>query len=180
MLFKQGLLSKSILSLFALIFTLNLHAEMSYDLESASGQKYPTGPDQMMTPGKLCTTPTEKRYAEGIDYCERNVTTDTKNAVIAAYDKQLGYQIRTMNRGDFKIDHFIPLSIGGANDTENLWPQHKSVYKYSDPLELQLSQLMVAGRIKQAEAIKLIKDCKYNLPRCSEISHSLSRISLDR
>ena len=148
--------------------------------EAAGNAKYPTSPDTVLTPGKLCTTPTEKRYAEGIDYCARNVSSDLKNAIIKTYDVQLGYQIRTMDRGDFKIDHFIPLSIGGANDVENLWPQHKSVYQYSDPVELKLSQLMVAGKLKQAEAVRLIKDCKFNLPRCAEIEHSLDAIQAER
>ncbi|MFN3696370.1 MAG: HNH endonuclease signature motif containing protein [Pseudobdellovibrio sp.] len=149
------------------------------DFEASVSAKYPTAPDAELTPGRLCTTPTEKRYAENIDYCERDVSTDLKKFVIKEYDNRLGYTISSMNRADFKIDHFIPLSIGGANDPENLWPQHKSVYQHSDPVELKLSQLMVAGKLKQAEAIRLIKECKFNLPRCSDIEHSLNAIQTE-
>lgn len=128
--------------------------------------KYPIQPDPEMTPGKLCERGT-KRYAQQITYCERNVSSGEKNAIIADYDQELGFHIRTMNRGDFKIDHFIPLSIGGSNDVENLWPQHKTVYAYSDRLELLLFQAMEADKIAQAKAIEVIKECKLDLPKCA-------------
>lgn len=128
--------------------------------------KYPIQPDPEMTPGKLCERGT-KRYAQQITYCERSVSGGEKNAIIADYDQQLGFKIRTMNRMDFKIDHFIPLSIGGSNDAENLWPQHKSVYAYSDRLELLLFQAMEADKIQQMEAIRIIKECKLDLPKCA-------------
>lgn len=130
--------------------------------------KFPTQPDPKMTPGKLCDRG-QKRYAQGITYCERDVSTGMKNAIIADYDQELGYSIRSMNRGDFKIDHFIPLSIGGSNDAENLWPQHKSVYAYTDNLELLLFQAMEADKIVQAKAIEVMKECKLELPKCADL-----------
>lgn len=129
-------------------------------------EKYPIGPDPEKTPGKLCEHGV-KRYAQEITYCERNVSGGEKNAIIAEYDQELGFKIRTMNRMDFKIDHFIPLSIGGSNDAENLWPQHKSVYAYSDRLELLLFQAMQADKIQQMEAIRMIKECKLDLSTCA-------------
>lgn len=131
-------------------------------------EKYPIGPDPEMTPGKLCEHG-KKRYAQGITYCERNVSGGEKNAIIAEYDSELGFKIRTMNRGDFKIDHFIPLSIGGSNDHENLWPQHKSVYAYTDRLELLLFQAMEADTIKQMDAVRIIKECKLDLSKCADL-----------
>lgn len=129
-------------------------------------EKFPVTPNSEMTPGKLCTHGTT-RYAQQITYCERNVSSGEKNAIIADYDQELGFKIRSMNRMDFKIDHFIPLSIGGSNDVENLWPQHKSVYAYSDKLELLLFQAMEADKIKQMDAIRVIKECKTELTKCS-------------
>ena len=136
-------------------------------------EKYPISPDENMTPGKLCENG-KPRYAQQITYCERNVSSGEKNAIIADYDQELGYKIRTMNRGDFKIDHFIPLSIGGSNDVENLWPQHKSVYAYSDKLELLLFQAMEADKIKQMDAIRVIKECKTELTKCSGLEDYVS------
>ncbi|MBC7421143.1 MAG: HNH endonuclease [Bdellovibrio sp.] len=148
-----------------------LAAVLFVGLFSYAGDKFPTGPNPQTTPGALCTHPDSKRYAEQIDYCVRNVSTQLKNELIKMYDQQFGYSIRTMNRGDFKIDHFIPLSIGGANDKENLWPQHKSVYGITDPLESLLSEKMVAGRMKQADAIRVIREAKLNLGRVPDLIH---------
>lgn len=139
----------------------------------APSDKFPIGPDEHMTPGALCKQGT-KRYAQQITYCERDVSSGEKNAIISDYDKELGFKIRTMNRMDFKIDHFIPLSIGGSNDIENLWPQHKSVYAYSDRLELLLFQAMEADKIQQMDAIRVIKECKLELSKCNGLEDYVS------
>lgn len=136
-----------------------------------AGDKFPKAPVDTVTPGELCTDSPVHRYPENIVYCERNVDTQTKNQVIKMYDEKFGYSIRQMNRGDFKIDHFIPLSIGGSNSIENLWPQHKSVYTVTDNLEHLLFQKISEGRIKQAEAIRVIREGKTNLDRVPELFH---------
>jgi hypothetical protein len=135
--------------------------------------KFPDGPDPVKTPGTLCDRPSEIRYPEKIKYCHRSVESSLKNRIINEYDRELGFDIKKMNRGDFKIDHFIPLSIGGSNNETNLWPQHKSVFKYSDPLESKAFELLQRGKIKQVEAIRVIKECKLNLGRCEELDHYL-------
>jgi len=53
--------------------------------------------------------------------------------------------------------------MGGANDAKNLWPEHKSVYVVTDPLEQKLCQLMSDGKLHQAEAITMIKRVKNHL-----------------
>lgn len=131
--------------------------------------KFPDGPHLEKTPGALCDRPDAHRYPAKIPYCNRNVETKLKNRIIANYDSELGYDCRKMPRGDFKIDHFIPLSIGGSNDESNLWPQHKSVYKHSDPVESHLANLIAEDKITQDKAIELIKDCKLNLERCDDV-----------
>lgn len=134
-----------------------------------SEERYPVGPNPNMTPGAICENSKTRRYPEGIVYCERNVSTADKNAIIKAYDEQLGYQIREMDRQEFKIDHFIPLSIGGSNSKENLWPQHRSVYTITDPLETVLFAKISVAAITQAEAIRVIREAKLNLDRVPEL-----------
>ncbi len=85
------------------------------------------------------------------------------------YDDELGFAIRTMPRGDFKIDHFIPLSIGGSNNSDNLWPQHKSVYGKTDKLEQLVFEKINSAHIKQAEAVRVIREAKLNLDRVPEL-----------
>ncbi len=138
-------------------------------LVSFGSDRFPIGPDQTSTPGSLCQNSPVKRYPENITYCERNVSSSMKNSLIQMYDEKFGYHIRQMNRQDFKIDHFIPLSIGGSNSSDNLWPQHKSVYLVTDPLEQLLSDQIRIGKIKQVEAIRVIKEAKLNLGRVPEL-----------
>ena len=134
-----------------------------------AADQFPLGPNPQMTPGALCENSQDRRYKENIIYCNRNVDSSLKNQIIADYDQQFGFSIRQMNRQDFKIDHFIPLSIGGANSKENLWPQHKSVYTITDPLEQELSNKMIEGKILQAEAVRVIREAKLNLGRVPEL-----------
>jgi len=142
---------------------------LAFSQFAVSSDQYPVGPNPTTTPGDVCANSGVKRYPEQIDYCERNVSSDLKKELIKTYDEKFGYQIEQLNRQDFKIDHFIPLSIGGSNSEKNLWPQHKSVYTVTDPLELVLSQKISAGRIKQAEAIRVIKEGKLNLGRVPDL-----------
>lgn len=158
-------INKSIFAPLAIIFLFQSVAFAG----GGNGGRFPVGPELDQTPGVVCTTPTAKRYPEQIDYCDRNVSGGLKNSIIAKYDQKYGYQIEKMPRGDFKIDHFIPLSIGGANDEGNLWPQHKSVYVITDPIELELSVLISAGKIKQADAIRAIKEVKLDLSKADSV-----------
>lgn len=137
-------------------------------LSSHADDSFPKGPDANLTPGALCTTPTSHRYPENISYCERNVDTSVKRDVFVKYD-QLGFRTQSMNRMDFKIDHYIPLCMGGANDESNLWPQHKSIYAITDPLEPLLCNKMAAGKILQKDAVAFIKQGKANLDQVSAI-----------
>lgn len=154
-------------SLFSSLFVV-LFAVPSICLATRDG-KFPTGPNDQMTPGSVCTTPDSYRYPEHIPYCQRNVASDLKRAIISDYDHKLGFEIESMNRQDFKIDHYIPLCMGGSNNQTNLWPQHKTVYQITDPLEQLLCDKMAAGVLRQAEAIDLIKKAKNNLSQEPEI-----------
>ncbi len=117
---------------------------------------FPTSPHPGLTPGSVCAKTQKTRYKEQIRYCERDVKAETKIKIIQTYDLELGYSISKMNRGDFKIDHYIPLCAGGSNEVDNLWPQHRSVFELTDQLEGELCVHMALGLMLQEEAIKLI------------------------
>lgn len=134
-----------------------------------ASQAFPSGPQLSITPGKLCDRPNEYRYPEKIAYCERDVSYETKEALINEYDQKFGYAITTLPRADFKIDHMVPLCAGGSNDVVNLWPQHKSVYAITDPLEPILCAKMAQGRLKQVDAVKLVIEAKTNLSKTKAI-----------
>ncbi len=143
--------------------------DMSAEIPTANAN-FPIGPDATMTPGALCTSPTAYRYAEHIPYCNRNVDSGTKQDIIHQYDVTFGYRIESMDRQKFKIDHFIPLCAGGANSTDNLWPQNEAVYALTDPLEAIVCQKMSEGRLLQRDAIIYIRQAKGNLSQATAIT----------
>jgi len=151
---------KNIVVILSLLFSVTSFAEQI---------PFPKGPERQVTPGSLCNAPDQRRYPEQIAYCERHVDTRLKNTIIDTYDRQFGYRIGTMKRGAFKIDHLIPLCAGGSNDVTNLWPQHESVYKITDPLEPELCDKMSLGKLKQSDAVRLILQAKLNLEKAPEI-----------
>ena len=122
--------------------------------------RFPHKPHREMTPGSLCEQASSTRYPEHIRYCERNVEGETKAQIFVSYDREFGYETTKMQRGAFKIDHLIPLCMGGSNEVSNLWPQHTTIYENTDPLEPFLCDLMAGGRIKQTEAVHLILTIK--------------------
>lgn len=141
-----------------------LTAILSINLVCAN-ENFPAGPELTVTPGKLCDKPNKYRYPENIAYCERDVVFQTKDYVIKTYDESFGYQIGKLNREDFKIDHLIPLCVGGSNDRANLWPQHKSVYAITDPLEPVVCAKMYQGKLKQSDAVLIMIEAKTHLER---------------
>ena len=135
----------------------------------AADSRYPQGPNETMTPGSVCKNPSRYRYPEKVAYCERDVETQLKRDIIAQYDEKFGYRIQTMDRQAFKIDHYIPLCMGGSNNRNNLWPQHKSVYEITDPLEQLLCEKMALGVLRQAQAMDLIRKAKNDLDQAPEV-----------
>ncbi len=156
-----------------LVTILSMNVSLS-TVSFAGDSAYPRGPEAETTPGSLCQRGSAFRYPEHVRYCDRDVDSKLKNEIIQDYDKRLGYSIRSMPRGQFKIDHFIPLCAGGSNDRDNLWPQHKSVYNITDPMEPLLCQKMASGKLKQAEAVRMIREAKFDLSKVPQVMKQLN------
>ena len=141
-----------------LVFTM---VALSFSL-SAMADISPVVPDPDLTPGELCDTRDpdfkEYRYKERIPYCERDVTTSRKNQIYRNYNVSL------KKKHNYTIDHFIPLSIGGDNSDENLWPEHKDIKKLRQTLELEVYEAVRDGNMTQDEAIDIIVEAKLNPP----------------
>lgn len=122
---------------------------------------FPFTPDPSVV-GSLCTNNdsdfAEYRYKERIPYCRRNLSSYEKRRIYEAYG------VPTHCRSSYTIDHFIPLSLGGTNRANNLWPEAKSIKKLRQNLELELFQQLKSGVITQAEAVAAIRDAKFNPP----------------
>ena len=124
---------------------------------------FPQSPHPQVTPGSLCDTPTEYRYPEHINYCERDVSPGEKEIIFEIYRRKVGYTLNIRDRSDYKIDHYIPLCAGGSNKQNNLWPQHKSVFNVTDPLESVGCEKLKTARITQRDLVQLIQLAKLNL-----------------
>jgi len=65
----------------------------------------------------------------------RDVSQSTKHRVFISY---FGYK----PSAPYVIDHLIPLSLGGSNETKNLWPQPVPEAKRKDKLARQMAVLL--------------------------------------
>jgi hypothetical protein len=133
----------------------------SLAMDSAlSAKKELIKPDPQLTYGDTCTKDNPDfagyRSNEHYPYCNRNVSYGLKTRIYAEY------HIPQKCRQEYTIDHFIPLSMGGSNAPQNLWPEHKNVKATRQNLEQDLFNEIMEGRISQSEAIKEIVEAKEN------------------
>jgi hypothetical protein len=92
------------------------------------------------------------RYQENIPHCKREVTTQKKIEIC----KRDG----VVDRTDFTVDHIIPLSLGGSNNDDNLWCQHKSLNVTS--LEYEAFKEIQSGESNQKEAVEKVLQAKFS------------------
>ena len=66
------------------------------------------------------------------------------------------YRIPWSRRAEFKIDHLIPVELGGADTIDNLWPQSLAVKPYDakrkEMLTRRLLGLIASGNMTLAKA----------------------------
>lgn len=107
------------------------------------------------THGRLCSSSDIDfdgyRYQENISHCNRNVTTERKDAIC----QRDGVE----DRSEFTVDHIVPLSLGGDNSDENLWCQHHSLAVTH--LEQQMYLALSRCEITQQEAIATVLNAKF-------------------
>lgn len=123
---------------------------------------YPIIPDSDLTPGHLCTRNDRDfdgyRYAEKIAHCRRGVSGSQKRRIYESYS------IPPQCRGQYTIDHLVPLSMGGSNRDLNLWPEHYKVKQTRRDLEQEVYLLLKKGEIKRETAVEIILEEKFNPP----------------
>lgn len=118
----------------ALLIVFPSHAE-------ATNYKY--RPDRNLTPGHVAGNAFEDVCSSGYPERSRNVTFSTKKRVFDTYKTPIKDRAGDVS----KIDHLVPLSIGGSNDVRNLWPHYYkghpvwTVYKKSR-LEVKLRKMV--------------------------------------
>lgn len=116
---------------------------------------YPDLPDPAMTPGHAATSDVETICQKSYSLHARNVSTSTKAKVYRQYGVD-----KTRCEGGCKIDHLIPLAIGGSNDRSNLWPHEIGIEwgaHRKTRLEVRLRKEVCAGRMDVLVAQHCIK-----------------------
>ena len=85
-------------------------------------------PNAKLTPGKIAQNESDRQ----------GVTLAMEQKVFARY------RLPWTRRAEFKIDHLIPLELGGADAIENLWPQNIRVKPYGAERKELLTGILVA------------------------------------
>jgi hypothetical protein len=87
-----------------------------------------------------------------------------RNGVTEEMERHLfdRYHIPWRRRPEFKVDHLIPVELGGADVMDNLWPQSLYARPYSVERKELLTQHLLAriaaGKITLAQAQKEISE----------------------
>jgi hypothetical protein len=121
---------------------------------AAADPTWPSRPDPALTPGKVATTDLREVCAIDGDmsYSRRHRTTTAalKSWVFREYGIEPPNEPAA--RGEWEIDHLVPLCLGGADEAANLWPQNKATSRKKDRLEAQACREVCAGRLSLSEA----------------------------
>lgn len=84
-------------------------------------------PNPKLTPGRIART----------DKDRGGVTVEMEQKVFARY------RLPWASRAAFKIDHLIPLELGGADTIDNLWPQSLRARPYGPDRKELLTEVML-------------------------------------
>jgi hypothetical protein len=102
-------------------------------------------PNPKLTPGRVARTEKERS----------GVTARIEQQVFARY------RLAWSRRAEFKIDHLVPLELGGADTVDNLWPQSMRARPYGADRKELLTELLLqkirAGKITVAQAQEEIR-----------------------
>ena len=125
-------------------------------LPASAAGIYPFIPDKTLTPGDVASTNKKLVCEAGYPERARNVPRSQRNRI---------YRLHGVDKakcvGDCKIDHLIPLAIGGSNSDKNLWP-HEYGAEWTvfmkTRLEVRLRKEVCQNNMPIREAQQCIRD----------------------
>jgi hypothetical protein len=106
-------------------------------------------PDPDCTPGDILNVTKNDICVSGYSASVRNVPDSEKNQ---DYDE---YGITKRNPGQYEVDHFVSLELGGSNDISNLWPEPaepKPGFHEKDKVENYLHDQVCSGALTLRQA----------------------------
>jgi hypothetical protein len=116
---------------------------------AAEGADAPLRPDPQLTPGAVASTDMTLICQPGYARSVRHTSGKLKAQIYREYQID-------RRHGHYEIDHLIPLSLGGADAGENLWPESFDTQPWNatvkDRLEVFFHAEVCAGRIPIGKA----------------------------
>ncbi len=113
-------------------------------------------PDKACTPGATFPNVTKDDVCTpGYSQKVRNVPPSIKDIVFSEYG------IASHQPGQYEVDHFISLELGGSNEIANLWPESadpRPGYHEKDKAENYLHQQVCNGSISLQQAQQMISN----------------------
>lgn len=107
-------------------------------------------PDLGCTPGAIFPDITKDQICiSGYSHSVRNVPDSLKQEVFAEYG------ITSHTKGEYEVDHYISLELGGTNDISNLWPElaePQPGFHQKDQVENYLHEQVCSGNMSLQEA----------------------------
>jgi hypothetical protein len=107
-------------------------------------------PDSACTPGAILPDATSDQICQsGYSSTVRNVPDALKNEVYSEYG------ITSHAPGQYEVDHFISLELGGSNDIANLWPEPaepRPGFHEKDKVENYLHDQVCSGKMSLQDA----------------------------
>lgn len=107
-------------------------------------------PDPACTPGAVFPNATKEQVcASGYSSGVRDVSDKDKNTIYAEYG------ITKHTTGQYEVDHFVSLELGGSNDLANLWPEAadpKPGFHEKDKVENYLHDQVCSGPLTLGQA----------------------------
>ncbi|MDB4978910.1 MAG: hypothetical protein JWM56_1096 [Candidatus Peribacteria bacterium] len=118
-------------------------------------------PDPACTPGDVFAGVTEK------DICTSGYAKKVRD-VSAALKKQVyeEYSVQTHAAGEYEVDHFISLELGGSNSIRNLWPEPaepRPGFHEKDVVENYLHNQVCRGILSLSQAQEQIRSNWYQV-----------------
>jgi hypothetical protein len=120
---------------------------------AADGQ---TLPDALCTPGAVDPAVTPDNIAATI--CRPGYTDQVRpsSSVTARWERRSAVSYAAPHGTTGEYDHLVPLQLGGANSTSNLWPEPGDIPNPKDTVEGRLKRAVCAGLLPLHEAQRRI------------------------
>ena len=111
-------------------------------------------PDKACTPGAVFPEATVTEICvPGYTKRVRNVPVELKHEVYAEYG------VKHRKKGEYEVDHLVPLELGGSNDIANLWPEPAEPqpgFHEKDKVENYLHEQVCSGGMDLRKAQAMI------------------------